>query len=117
MAAKYYDKTIFKGATFADLSQQEGPMIVINSTDPGYGVRFSFIQEYFTQLCSDLSTSPVSRAVTAFSTVPVLFNPVALRNYPECGTGLPDWLKAARTRAIIWMGATSNRRQARPSAP
>jgi len=99
MAANYYDKTIFKGATFADLSQQEGPMIVINSSDLGYGVRFSFIQEYFTLLCSDLSTFPVSRAVTASSAVPVLFNPVVLRNYPECGTQLPDWLKAARARA------------------
>jgi len=99
MAVNYYDKTVFKGATFADLSQQEGPMIVINTSDLGYGVRFSFVQEYFTLLCSDLSTFPVSRAVTASSAVPVLFKPVVVRNYPECGTELPDWLKAARARA------------------
>jgi len=99
MAANYYDKTVFKGATFADMSQQEGPMIVINTSDLGYGVRFSFIQEYFTLLCSDLSTFPVSRAVTASSAVPVLFNPVVVRNYPDCGTEVPDWLKMARTRA------------------
>ncbi len=99
MAVRYYDKTVFKGATFADLSKQEGPMIVINASDLGYGVRFSFIQEYFSLLCSDLSIFPVARAVTASSAVPVLFNPVVVRNYPDCGTEVPDWLKMARTRA------------------
>jgi NTE family protein len=99
MAVNYYDKTVFKGATFADMSQQEGPMIVINTSDLGYGVRFSFVQEYFNLLCSDLSTFPVSRAVTASSAVPVVFNPVVLRNYPDCGTEVPDWLKVARARA------------------
>jgi NTE family protein len=99
MAVNYYDKTVFKGATFADLSKQEGPMIVINASDLGYGVRFSFIQEYFTLLCSDLSTFPVARAVTASSAVPVVFNPVVVRNHPDCGTELPDWLKMARARA------------------
>ena len=99
MAVRYYDKTVFKGATFADLSKQEGPMIVINASDLGYGVRFSFIQEYFSLLCSDLSTFPVARAVTASSAVPVLFRPVVVRNYPDCGTEVPDWLKMARTRA------------------
>jgi len=99
MAVNYYDKTVFKGATFADMLQQEGPMIVINTSDLGYGVRFSFVQEYFNLLCSDLSTFPVSRAVTASSAVPVVFNPVVLRNYPDCGSEVPDWLKMARTRA------------------
>ena len=99
MAVDYYEKTVFKGATFADLRKQDGPMIVINASDLGYGVRFSFLQEYFNLLCSDLSSFPVARAVTASSAVPVLFNPVVVKNYPECGSELPDWLKAAGTKA------------------
>jgi NTE family protein len=99
MAVDYYEKTVFKGATFADMRKQDGPMIVINASDLGYGVCFSFLQEYFNLLCSDLSSFPVARAVTASSAVPVLFNPVVVKNYPECGSELPDWLKAARTRA------------------
>jgi NTE family protein len=98
MAVDYYEKTVFKGATFADLRKQDGPLIIINASDLGYGVRFSFLQEYFNLLCSDLSSFPVARAVTASSAVPVVFHPVVVKNYPECGSELPDWLKAARIR-------------------
>ena len=62
----------------------ERPMIVINASDLSHGVRFSFIQEYFNLLCSDLSTFPVSRAVTASSAVPIVFNPVVVENYDGC---------------------------------
>lgn len=99
MAVRYYDRTVFKGATFADLLQQGGPMIVINASDLGYGVRFSFVQEYFNLLCSDLSSFPVARAVAASAAVPVLFNPVVVRNYPDCGSESPDWLQATRAKA------------------
>ena len=98
MATGYYEKHVFKGATFADMHQEGRPMIVINASDLGYGVRFSFIQDYFNLLCSDLSSFSVARAVTASSAVPVLFNPVVVENYPECGSELPDWLKAAKKR-------------------
>ena len=99
MATKYYEKHIFKGATYADMIQKGRPMIVINASDLGYGVRFSFVQEYFNLLCSDLSTFPVARAVTASSAVPVLFNPVVVENFQKCGTELPEWLEAAKKRA------------------
>ena len=33
-------------------------------------MRFSFVQEYFNLLCSDISDYPVARAVTASSAVP-----------------------------------------------
>ena len=99
MAIGYYDKHIFKGATYADMQKQDGPLIVINASDLANGVRFSFVQEYFNLLCSDLSSFPVSRAVTASSAVPVLFHPVVVENYAECGEELPDWLKVAQTRA------------------
>ena len=67
MAVKYYEDKVFRGATFADMMHKDRPLIVINASDLGYGVRFSFIQEYFDLLCSDLTSFPVARAVTASS--------------------------------------------------
>ncbi len=100
MAIKQYDKKVFHGATFADMQRQGGPLILINASDLGYGVRFSFVQEYFNLLCSDISTFPVARAVTASSAVPVLFNPVVLENYQSCKGQKPDWLLAAEKRTV-----------------
>lgn len=99
LAIKYYDKHIFHGATFADIQRREGPLILINASDLGYGVRFSFVQEYFDLLCSDISTYPVARAVAASSAVPVLFNPVVLKNYQGCKSEKPEWLLAAQKHA------------------
>jgi NTE family protein len=82
-AIEYYDKVIFKGATYADMMQPGRPLIVINASDLAYGVRFSFIQEYFDLLCSDLTSYPVVNAVTASSAGPVVFNPVVVENYPD----------------------------------
>jgi len=84
MAIDLYDETLFNGATFADLQRRNGPLIIINATDLGRGVRFSFLQEYFDLLCSDLSSFPVARAVAASSAVPVIFNPVVLKNHAGC---------------------------------
>lgn len=86
LAEDLYDRRIFHHATYADMRREHAPLIVINASDLSKGVRFSFVQEYFNLLCSDLSTFPVSRAVTASSAVPLLFQPVALKNYPGCDT-------------------------------
>jgi len=96
MAVKYYEDKVFGDATFADLHDRQGPFIVINASDIGRGVRFSFIQDYFDLICSDLSSFPVSRAVTASSAVPVVFNPVVLKNYDGCDTRAQDFLHQAR---------------------
>jgi len=98
-AIEYYEENLFHGATFADMRQERRPLIVINASDLGYGVRFSFLQEYFGLLCSDLSTFPVARAVAASSAVPVVFNPLVLANHQQCGSGSPEWLAAMRRRA------------------
>jgi NTE family protein len=45
MAVKIYEKEIFHGATFADMQREGAPLILINASDLGYGVRFSFVQE------------------------------------------------------------------------
>ncbi len=80
----YYNDVLFHGATFADMMQPNRPMIIINASDLAYGVRFSFIQDYFDLLCSDLRSFPVARAVAASSAVPVVFNPVVIENYEGC---------------------------------
>lgn len=98
MAIKYYDKTVFGDATFADMLGPDRPMVIINASDLGEGVRFSFLQDYFDLLCSDLSSFPISRAVTASSAVPVLFNPVVVRNFPTCGDRAAKFLATARKR-------------------
>ena len=98
MAVDYYREVLFGDATFADLMRPERPLVLINTSDLGHGVRFTFVQEYFNLLCSDLSSFPLARAVTASSAVPVVFDPVVVENYPGCSTGLPGWLEAARSR-------------------
>ena len=83
-AIKYYQKFLFHDVTFADMIRPDRPMIIINASDLAYGIRFSFVQEYFDLLCSDLSTFPVAEAVAASSAVPVLFDPVVVQNHDTC---------------------------------
>lgn len=99
MAVDLYQKKVFRNKTFADMKQQNGPLILINASDLGYGVRFSFIQEFFSLLCSNIDTYPVARAVTASSAVPVLFDPVVVENYAGCDPGALSWLKNSRERS------------------
>ncbi|MDM0066092.1 patatin-like phospholipase family protein [Variovorax sp. J31P207] len=98
MAVSYYQQTLFGNATFGDLAQRPAPLILINSSDLSSGGRFSFVQEYFDLLCSDLSSFPLARAVTASSAVPVLFEPVVVANYTGCAASMPPWLVAAQRR-------------------
>lgn len=99
MAVRLYEDQVFHNATFADMNRDDGPLVLINASDLGYGVRFSFVQEYFNLLCSDINSYPVARAVTASSAVPLLFNPVVVRNYHDCKGQKPGWLLAAERRA------------------
>ena len=95
MAIQLYNATIFKDATFADLNRPGSPLILINATDLANGARISFTQDYFDYICSDISTFPVAKAVTASSAVPVLFNPVVLKNYQPCNNTSKRRLQAA----------------------
>ncbi len=98
MAIDYYDDVVFHNATFADM-RKDGPFIIINASELGHGIRFSFIQEYFTLFCSDLSNFPVSKAVAASSAVPIVFLPVVIEKYPDCGSTEPEWLNAVKKEA------------------
>ena len=96
---EYYEKTLFHGATFADMMLPGRPLIIINASDLAYGVRFSFVQEYFNFLCSDLTDFSVARAAAASSAVPILFNPVVVKNYDACGDNASAWPGDAAERA------------------
>lgn len=98
MAVSYYQQSLFGDATFGDLAKRDAPLILINSSDLSTGGRFSFVQEYFDLLCSDLGSFPLARAVTASSAVPVLFGPVVAENYSGCASAMPRWLAAAKKR-------------------
>jgi NTE family protein len=96
LAADYYNKYVFEGKTFGDLLALKEPMIVINATDMVHGTRFSFIQDVFDAICSDLSAFPVARACAASSAVPMVFSPVTLRNHAgQCGFQMPPALAQA----------------------
>ncbi len=83
MAIDYYDRTIFRGATFDDIRVNGPPYIDINASDLTTGLRFTFSQELFDLICTDLGSFPVARAVTASSAVPVVFPPVVLKNHAD----------------------------------
>ena len=96
MAADYYDKILFNGATFADMLRPDTPALVINSTDLATGLRMAFTPLFFDALCMDLNQFPISRAVTASSAVPGLFSPIVLENFAgSCGYAPPAWLSEA----------------------
>jgi NTE family protein len=101
--ANYFDKTIFEGKTYADLLATTAPMIMINATDIDAGTQFSFDQDQFDLLCSDLASFPVARAVAASSAVPLALSPITLVNYPsrQCGYELPAWAAVDASRVEI----------------
>lgn len=69
-----------KELTFRDL-REDRPRLIINATDLQSGKPFQFSNEMFDQLNSDLSDYPLSYAVAASSSVPVLLHHVTLRDY------------------------------------
>jgi NTE family protein len=102
LAAEYYDKHIFESGTFDDMANRGGPAVLINATDMTRSTRFStprwfsFFQDQFDWICSDVSDISVARAVAASSAVPVLLSPVTLRNYAgSCNYQTPKWIPEA----------------------
>jgi len=96
IAAEYYSKHVFDGATFTDFKRPGAPVVIINATDLATGIRFPFTQFFFDLICADLDPYPVSRAVTASSAVPVLFTPITVKSYAgSCGYEPPEWLAEA----------------------
>ena len=96
LAAEYYDKILFHGATISALQRPDSPWVVINSTDLSTGVRVPFIQEMFDLFCVDVGSYSLARAVAASSGVPLIFSPIAIQNFSgTCGFERPEWVADA----------------------
>ena len=95
MAAEHYNKTLFDKQTFQHLENQGcRPYIAINATNMTTGAQFTFTQNQFDLIGSDLSRFPVARAVAASSAFPFLLSPVSLVNHPDpAGYELPIDIK------------------------
>jgi len=98
-AVDYYDRNIFEGKTFADMQHADRPFILINATDLAAEAQFMFFQPQFDFFCSDLSSFKVARAVAASSAVPILFDPILVENFQDCGFTAPTWLVESEERA------------------
>lgn len=97
IAAELYDREIFREKRFSDLiDQARRPFIMINATDIAMGSQFTFTQDQFDLLCSDLSGVHVARAVAASSNFPVAFTPLTVNNYAgSCHYQEPTWIEEA----------------------
>lgn len=74
--------SVFRGKTFGDLrAQHSRRRLLITATDLTTGAPFEFTPEQFALICSDLDSVPLSFAVAASSSVPLLLSPMAVRNY------------------------------------
>jgi NTE family protein len=92
--ADYFDRRLFKGATFSDLDKQgDRPFLIINATDIALASRFEFTQDSFDLICTDLSRFPISRAIAASTLIPALLTPITIENRAgRCDYNLPDWV-------------------------
>jgi len=119
MAVDYYDRTIFKGATFNDMAANGPPFIDINATDLTTGMRFTFSQNLFDLICTDLGSMKIARAVTASSAVPVAFPTIVLKNHADqCDvSGTKEWeiLQTAQTTGEVQEELLNNLRSYRDS--
>ena len=99
LAAEYYDKILFHGATFKDLGRDGGhPRLILNATDMANGEQFPFVPEHFQLIGSDLESFRISRAIAAASAFPLLLSPITLKNYRGApGVLSPDTLPREAT--------------------
>jgi NTE family protein len=94
LAAEYYDKILFHGATYGDLGPDGGhPRLILNATDMMNGEQFPFVPEHFELIGSDLKSYRISRAIAAASAYPLLLSPITLKNHRgEPGVADPGML-------------------------
>ena len=75
-------QTVFRGTTFGEMRKRRPwPHLLVTATDLTTGAPFEFTPEQFALICSDLDNVPLSFAVAASSSVPLLLSPMTLRNH------------------------------------
>ncbi len=95
LVANNLNESLFRQKSFADMSRGRLPFVILNASDLNNAMTFSFTQQQFDFLCSDLSSYPVANAVMASSSVPGIFAPIALRNFADCPQRSQPWVKKA----------------------
>jgi hypothetical protein len=86
----YFDEDVFDHATYGDILGRESkapgrrPYIVLNAGDMATGSVFSFNQDQFDLICSDLSQLKLADAVAASAAFPVALTAITLRNHSPC---------------------------------
>jgi NTE family protein len=90
-------KNLFDGKTFAALRRPGAPLLILNATDMGSGEVFSFTPQRFDDICSDLSSLPISVGVAASAAFPVALSPMNLKNFAgsDCPGAIPrdEWIE------------------------
>jgi NTE family protein len=97
LAAEYYHREVFAGATYADvIARKARPFVILNATDMTTGAQFPFIQDQFDLLCSDLAGVPLARAAASSSAFPGGLTALTFSNYAgTCGYRQPAWVPLA----------------------
>lgn len=73
---------LYQGKTYGDLAADpHAPVLLVSATDLTLGTSFDFSAEQFSLICSDLAQVPLSFAVAASSSVPLLLSPMTLQNH------------------------------------
>ncbi len=72
---------LFQRKTFKDLRQGAYAHLTVVSNDLTYNTPFEFTAEQFNFICSSLDDVQLSLAISASSAVPILFDPISLKNY------------------------------------
>ena len=112
LAIELYDETVFDQKTYQDLvNNGKQPFIAINATNMTTGSQFTFTQQAFDILGSNLSTLHVARSVASSSAFPILLSPVSYKNYPasegfdlskDIKNGLKDQYNGPDPRRYMW---------------
>lgn len=90
---------LLQGRTFGDVMRRpRHPQLLISATDLTQGAVFEFTAEQFELICSDIESVPLSFAVAASSSVPLLLSPMTLHNHSRVcrQQGIPQRLPTMR---------------------
>ncbi|HVM84737.1 MAG TPA: patatin-like phospholipase family protein [Candidatus Binatia bacterium] len=92
----YLDDNVFDHATFQTMldnaqkaqaasgAKERRPLVVLNGSDMANGAVFSFTQDRFDLICSDLAKLKVADAVAASAAFPVALTALTLKNRAPC---------------------------------
>lgn len=103
LAVSWLDENVFQRQTLGKMRQPNRPFVILNASDINTGMTFSFIQQQFDFLCSDIDSFPVARAVMASSAVPGYFAPIAVKNFNyNCAARQKPWVARSLSHPDIY---------------